>query len=82
MNGEDRQARPRDLVYAAGGRVVSSSGTSVKRGDITKASNAAAPVLVEAAWSYRFPARLSRELLLRQESQPKLIRDIAWKGQL
>jgi hypothetical protein len=25
------------------------------------------------AWSYRFPARLSRELLLRQESQPKLI---------
>src|ERR1700737_209185 len=37
-------------------------------------------LLVEAAWSYRFPARLSRELLLRQESQPKLIRDIAWKG--
>ena len=70
MNGEDRQAWPRDLVYAAGGRVVSSSGTSVKRGDI------------EAAWSYRFPAQLSRELLLRQESQPKLIRDIAWKGQL
>src|SRR5216683_2403215 len=41
---------------------------------------ALAPVV--AAWSYRFPARLSRELLLRQESQPKLIRDIAWKGQL
>jgi transposase len=40
------------------------------------------PALVEAAWSYRFPAQLSRELLLRQESQPKLIRDIAWKGQL
>jgi hypothetical protein len=41
LNGEDRQAWPRDLVYAAGGRVVSSSGTSVKRGDITEASNAA-----------------------------------------
>jgi transposase len=38
--------------------------------------------LIEAAWSYRFPARLSRELLLRQEHQPKPIRDIAWKGQL
>ena len=39
-------------------------------------------LLIEAAWSYRFPARLSRELLLRQERQPRLIRDIAWKGQL
>ena len=36
----------------------------------------------EAAWSYRFPARLSRELLLRQENQPRSIRDIAWKGQV
>src|SRR5438132_1121711 len=36
----------------------------------------------QAAWSYRFPARLSRALLLRQERQPRLIRDIAWKGQL
>ena len=34
------------------------------------------------AWSYRFPARISRELLLRQENQPKPIRDIAWKGQV
>jgi transposase len=38
--------------------------------------------LIEAAWSCRFPARLSRELLLRQENQPKPIRDIAWKGQV
>jgi len=28
--------------------------------------------VIEAAWSYRFPARLSRELLLaRQENQPE-----------
>ena len=60
-----------------------SSGASVKRGGITKAGNGAARrLLIEAAWSYRFPARISRELLLRQERQPKLIRDIAWKGQL
>jgi transposase len=60
-----------------------SSGASIKRGGITKAGNRAARrLLVEAAWSYRFPARLSREMLLRQENQPKPIRDIAWKGQV
>jgi transposase len=60
-----------------------SSGRSVKRGGITKAGNSSARrLLIEAAWSYRFPARLSRELLLRQENQPKPIRDIAWKGQV
>ena len=31
---------------------------------------------------YRFPARVSRELLLRQENQSKPIREIAWKAQL
>jgi len=60
-----------------------SSGASVRRGGITKAGNGAARrLLIEAAWSYRFPARLSRELLLRQENQPRPIRDIAWKGQV
>jgi len=60
-----------------------SSGASIKRGGITKAgSGAARRCLIEAAWSYRFPARISRELLLRQENQPKPIRDIAWKGQV
>jgi len=79
-----RFANPRQLM-AYLGLVPSehSSGSSVKRGGITKAGNAAARrLLIEAAWSYRFPARLSRELLLRQESQPRLIRDIAWKGQV
>src|SRR5580692_1232111 len=60
-----------------------SSGASVRRGGITKTGNGAARrLLIEAAWSYRFPARLSRELLLRQENQPRPIRDIAWKGQV
>ena len=79
-----RFANPRQLM-AYLGLVPSehSSGTSVKRGGVTKAGNGAARrLLIEAAWSYRFPARLSRELLLRQERQPKPIRDIAWKGQL
>jgi transposase len=60
-----------------------SSGASVKRGGITKAGNSAARrLLIEASWSYRFPARISRELLLRQESQPKPVREIAWNAQL
>src|SRR5258707_4980706 len=77
-------ANPRQLM-AYLGLVPSehSSGASVRRGGITKAGNAAARrLLIEAAWSYRFPARLSRELLLRQGAQPKLIRDVAWKGQV
>jgi transposase len=38
-------------------------------------------MLIEAAWSYRFPARISRELLLRQEGLTKPIRETAWKAQ-
>jgi transposase len=79
-----RFANPRQLM-AYLGLVPSehSSGASVKRGGITKAgNNAARRVLIEAAWTYRFPARLSRELLLRQESQAKSIRETAWKAQL
>ena len=42
---------------------------------------AARRILIEAAWSYRFPARISREQLLRQEGLAKPIRDTAWKAQ-
>jgi transposase len=79
-----RFATPRQLM-AYLGLVPSehSSGTSIKRGGLTKAGNSAARrLLIEAAWCYRFPARVSRELLLRQENQPKPIREIAWKAQL
>jgi transposase len=79
-----RFANPRQLM-AYLGLVPSehSSGASVKRGGLTKAGNSAARrLLIEASWTYRFPARVSRELLLRQERQPKPIREIAWKAQL
>ena len=53
-----------------------------RQGRITKAGNGAARrMLIEAAWSYRFPARISRELLLRQEGLARSIRDTAWKAQ-
>jgi transposase len=79
-----RFANPRQLM-AYLGLVPSehSSGASVRRGGLTKAGNSAARrLLIEAAWCYRFPARVSRELLLRQEEQPKPIREIAWKAQV
>src|SRR6201982_3001265 len=60
-----------------------SSGASVRRGGLTKAGNSAARrLLIEASWTYRFPARVSRELLLRQERQPQPLREIAWQAQL
>ena len=59
-----------------------SSGRTRRQGGITKAGNGAARrMLIEAAWSYRFPARISREQLLRQEPLAKPVRDIAWKAQ-
>jgi len=61
----------------------SSTGERVKRGGITKAGNSRVRrVLVEGAWTYRFPARMSRLLQARQGTVPKVARDIAWKGQV
>jgi transposase len=59
-----------------------SSGKTRRQGGITKAGNGGARrMLIEAAWSYRFPARISREQLLRQQGLPQPIRDTAWKAQ-
>src|SRR5262245_46542638 len=60
-----------------------SSGTNVRRGGITKAGNALARrALIEGAWTYRMPARVSRKLHDRNEKLSPAIRDIAWKGQI
>jgi transposase len=60
-----------------------SSGNNIKRGAITKTGNChARRVLVEAAWAYRMPARLTRPLLKRQQGLPDQICRIAWKAQL
>jgi transposase len=61
----------------------SSTGERVRRGRITKTGNSRARrVLIEGAWTYRFPARASRHLLERQEGLSKAVRDIAWKAQV
>lgn len=60
-----------------------SSGGKRKLGAITKCGNSRARrLLVESAHSYRYPAKTSKELQLRQEGLPKEIIDHAWKAQL
>jgi transposase len=60
-----------------------STGESRMQGKITKTGNGhARRVLIESAWSYRLPARMSRALVVRNEGQPKVVRDIAWRAQL
>ncbi len=79
-----RFAHPRELMGYVG-LVPSehSSGSSRRLGSITKTGNShARRVLIEAAWNYRFPARVSRALQVRQERQPPEIRAIAWRAQL
>jgi transposase len=59
------------------------SGEQRRQGSITKAGNThARRVLVEGAWAYRYPAKVSRHLQLRLENQPKVIQDISWKAQV
>jgi transposase len=60
-----------------------SSGDQRRQGSITKAGNThARRVLVEGAWAYRYPAKVSRHLQLRLETPPKMIQDISWKAQV
>ena len=60
-----------------------SSGAKVERGGITKAGNGRARrVLVEGAWSYRFPARVTSPIQARLDDVPEAVRAIAWKAQV
>ena len=60
-----------------------SSGARRRQGSITCAGNAyARRALVEAAWAYRHPARVTRIIAKRQDALPKAACDIAWKAQL
>jgi transposase len=60
-----------------------STGERRRQGSITTAGNThARRALVEGAWAYRYPAKVSRHLQLRLEKQPKIIQDISWKAQV
>jgi transposase len=79
-----RFENPRELMKFLG--LIPSEYTSAERrrqGSITKAGNThARRALVEGAWAYRYPAKVSRHLQLRLEHQPKMIQDISWKAQV
>jgi transposase len=60
-----------------------SSGGRRHQGGITKAGNGhARRALVEGAWAYRYPAKVSRHLQLRLENLPREVQTIAWRAQL
>ena len=59
-----------------------SSGPKQTRGGITKTGNGhVRRLLVEAAWTYRHPARKSALLQRRAERTCEAVQDIAWKAQ-
>lgn len=59
-----------------------SSGTTKSRGGITKTGNGhVRRVLVEAAWTYRHPARKTAYLQRRAERTSDAVQEIAWKAQ-
>jgi transposase len=61
--------------YASGGRR--------QQGSMTKTGNThARRALVEGAWAYRYPAKVSRHLQLRLEKLPTAIQAISWKAQV
>ena len=79
-----RFENPRQLMSYLG--LIPSEHTTGERrrqGSITKTGNShARRVLVEGAWAYRYPAKVSRHLQLRLEKVPKAIQDISWKAQV
>ena len=59
-----------------------STGNERHQGGITKMGNGIARrALIEAAWNYRVPARMGRDLLKRQEGLPKEVKNLSWTAQ-
>jgi transposase len=79
-----RVANPRPLMSSLGLTPrESSSGERRRQGTITQAGNTCARrALLEGAWSYRYPAKVSRHLPWRLEALPKTIQDSSWKAQV
>jgi transposase len=60
-----------------------SSGPSRRQGGITKAGNGRARrALIEGAWAYRHPAKVSAHIQTRIDALPKPIQAIGWKAQV
>jgi transposase len=78
-----RFARPKQLMgYSGMVSSENSTGTSVRRGAITKTGNAhVRRILGEAAWAYQYRPAMSPELKKRQEGLSEEVKEIAWKAQ-
>jgi transposase len=78
-----RFPRPKQLMGYSG--MVSSedsTGSSVRRGAITKTGNAHLRRIVgEAAWAYQYRPAMSPEMKKRQEGLSEEVKEIAWKAQ-
>jgi hypothetical protein len=77
-----RFANPRQLA-AFVGLIPSeySSGSARRQGRITKAGNGRARrALVEGAWAYRHPAKVSQHIQTRIDGLLKPIQDLGWEG--
>ena len=60
-----------------------SSGPARRQGGITKAGNGRARrALIEEAWAYRHPAKVSEHIQRRIDGLPQPIQDIGWKAQV
>jgi transposase len=60
-----------------------SSGARRQQAGITKSGNThARRVLVESAWAYRHPAKVSAHLQRRLEHQPQALQDLSWRAQV
>jgi transposase len=78
-----RFQNPRELMgYLGLVPSESSTGNKANRGGITEAGNGRARhMLVEAAWSYRYPPRVSRDKQPKVAAAPRRVREIAWHAQ-
>jgi transposase len=62
---------------------VHTSGEKRRQGGITKTGNGRARrVLIEGAWAYRYPAKISAHIQRRIDKLPKIAQDIGWKAQV
>lgn len=60
-----------------------SSGSARRQGGITKAGNGRARrAVIEAAWAYRHPAKVSAHIQRRIDTLPKSLQDLGWKAQV
>lgn len=80
----ERFTNPKELMaYLGLVPSIHSTGTTTRHGGITKTGNGfVRRVLVEASWTYRLPARVTKHLLKRNQGLPTEIQEIAWKAQV